>query len=333
MIHLIQQSFAVALLIACASCSHLPTKIVAKAMNNQETIDNIAYLKQYTQAHLSQAIHVDEDIAYGTLPSQKLDVVYPEKMTGHLPVVFWVHGGGWVAGSKQGSLEYVKLIADRGFIVVNIEYTLVPHAHFPQQVTEINQAVEYVLKQPFKWNMDSSKVFFAGDSAGANLVTNYVSLITTPDLAQSIALQSPLNPTQLKGMVLHSGVYDLNTLYNSTQAASQGFIRWTGRGVIADLSGEKRPTETTLNKMSATPWVNKAFPPVFLTASANDLLTEKQSLPFVEKLKQNGVRVDAHIYPKDYKENLNHDFNFNLRFQASQDMLEQSIQFLLNKSK
>lgn len=332
MLNRIKIGLVISFSIAISACSHLPTKLVARAMNNQETADNLKYLKQYTQTHLSQPIQVDQDIAYGQLPSQKLDVIYPEKIDHALPVVFWVHGGGWVSGRKQDSLDYVKLLSDRGFFVVNIEYTRVPTAKFPQQIIEINQAVEYILQHQHQWKMDTQKVFFAGDSAGANLVTTYVALITNPEFSNISNIQSPISIQQVKRMILHSGVYDLNALYTETQNSSLGLIRWTARGVISDFSGEQSPSQMILKKMSVLPWVNHHYPPIFLTASENDALTQKQSIPFIHRLKENGVGVEAYIYPKDYPEKLNHDFNFNLRLQVSQEVIENSVKFLLNKS-
>ena len=70
-----------------AGCQALPVKVLAKAMDNAQTEENVKYLRQYADEHIRQEITVQADLAYGELPSQRLDVVYPaQRAQAKLPV-------------------------------------------------------------------------------------------------------------------------------------------------------------------------------------------------------------------------------------------------------
>ncbi|WP_227610746.1 MULTISPECIES: alpha/beta hydrolase [unclassified Acinetobacter] len=330
---IIVQRFALVLFLASLTgCQNLPTTLVAKLMDNQQTQENVKYLEQYAHKQIQQKLIVQTDIHYGQEPRQRLDILYPENLEQRqLPVIFLVHGGGWVAGSKEAMLPYAQLIADRGFLVVNVEYTLVPRAAYPQQVLELNQAVDYVMQHQDQLPLDSARVFFSGDSAGANIVSSYVAALNAPEMAQQLDLKASIPAKNVKGLVLHSGVYDLKTLYHSSAKAGR-IVRWGAESVIAQYSGYGQPNDHQLDLMSAYPWVNAQFPPIYVSATEVDLLTQSQTKPFIKKLKQLGVQVNSQIYSKDYVEKINHDFNFNMRFKASREVFDQSIQFLKQQS-
>ena len=321
-------SIVLGLTIFSSGCQSLPTTLVAKLMDNQQTRENVQYLQQYANEQIKQKLIVKSDLKYGDQGSQRLDIIYPEKLQQQkLPVIFMVHGGGWVAGNKEGMLPYAKLIADQGFLVVNVEYTLVPKAAYPQQVFELNQAVNTVMQLENQLPLDSTRVFFSGDSAGANITSSYVAALNAPEMAQQLKLKPSISAAQIKGIVLHSGVYDLKMLYHSSSKAGK-IVAWGAQSVMAQYSGEQQPTDQQLDLMSAYPWLNSKFPPVYISATEVDLLTKTQTQPLIKKLEKLNVPVTAQVYSKDYGEQINHDFNFNMRFKASRDVFDQSINFL-----
>ncbi len=315
-----------------SGCQSLPTTLTAKLMDNQQTRENVKYLEQYANQQIQQKLIVKTDLNYGDQSSQRLDLIYPEKLQFQkLPVVFLVHGGGWVAGNKGGMLPYAKLIADQGFLVVNVEYSLVPKAAYPEQVLELNQAINYVMQHQNELPLDPTRIFLSGDSAGANISSSYVAALNAPEMAQQLKLNPSISAKQVQGMVLHSGVYDLKALYHSSAQAGR-IVAWGAQGVIAQYSGQQQPTDQQLDLMSAYPWLNSKFPPVYISATEVDVLTKTQTQPFIKKLQELGVPVTAQVYNKDYQEQINHDFNFNMRFKASHDVFKQSIEFLKQHS-
>lgn len=85
-----------------------------------------------------------------------------------LPVVVWVHGGGWSGGSK-GNCPGVFL-AERGYAVVSINYRLSGQATFPAQLHDCKAAIRWIRANSKKYNFDPDRIGIWGGSAGGHLV-------------------------------------------------------------------------------------------------------------------------------------------------------------------
>jgi len=115
-------------------------------------------------------------IAYHSLPyvsygheRQKLDLYLPKAKTKkRLPLIIRVHGGAWLAGSKEqtGPLDYL----DAGYAVASINYRLSQHAIFPAQIEDCKAAVRYLRANAQKYNLDPNCFGAWGPSAGGHLV-------------------------------------------------------------------------------------------------------------------------------------------------------------------
>ncbi|MDP9831995.1 MULTISPECIES: acetyl esterase [Trueperella] len=89
---------------------------------------------------------------------------------GVLPIIFFIHGGGFALGNLDTHDRICRNIADEaGAAVVAIDYTLSPEAKFPQAIEECAQVVQYVRTHAKRWGLDRGDVSFAGDSGGANM--------------------------------------------------------------------------------------------------------------------------------------------------------------------
>jgi len=66
------------------------------------------------------------DIPYGPGRRCRLDVFRPEGAIGPLPVVVWVHGGGWIGGTKDSLRDYLRVLASHGHVTVGVDYTWAP---------------------------------------------------------------------------------------------------------------------------------------------------------------------------------------------------------------
>ncbi len=324
-IHSLSLAICCLLITACQSTA---VSITRHMMNNAETQKSVQALTNYAQQHIQRPLTVKSNLAYGEGKAEKLDVIYPDNPSGtRYPALFLVHGGGWVAGNKLSMLPYAKLLAAQGFVVINIEYSLVPQHAYPRQLIQIDRAVNYIYQHANLWPIDLHNSFLSGDSAGANLVTSYAALLYSPILQHQLSLTPQLPAANLKGIVVHSGVYDLATLYQSAQQIMWP-ARWIVRGLIDAYSGESPSSLRTLNTMSARPWLTRSYPPVWLSATNNDRLTYQQSRPFVGRLRKLHVPVSATIYPSTWSEPLQHDFQFTMKYRASQQVFSQSVEFM-----
>ncbi len=101
----------------------------------------------------------------------ELDVYRPVSRTGLLPVVIYVHGGGFRILSKEALWIMALMFARRGYVVFNINYRLAPRHPYPAAVSDCCAALEWVAAHAAAFGGDATRLVLAGESAGANLVT------------------------------------------------------------------------------------------------------------------------------------------------------------------
>ncbi len=95
--------------------------------------------------------------------------VYVPKGTPPFPTYVYVHGGGWNRRSAKSCRKKAMQIADRGHVVVNINYGLAPEHPFPWAVEDTVYAARWATLNAEQFGGDGSRIGIGGDSAGANL--------------------------------------------------------------------------------------------------------------------------------------------------------------------
>lgn len=118
-------------------------------------------------------LSVERDVPYRAtgLRDHLLDVYRPVDAKGPLPVVLYVHGGGFRILSKDTHWIMGLAFARRGYVVFNINYRLAPMHPFPAAIDDVCAAYAWVLENAARFGGDPSRVVLAGESAGANLCT------------------------------------------------------------------------------------------------------------------------------------------------------------------
>jgi acetyl esterase/lipase len=112
------------------------------------------------------------DIAYveGGHERHKLDLYLPEKSEGPLPLIIWVHGGGWMNGSKDGCPPLRAGYVAQGYAVASINYRLSGHAVFPAQIEDCKAAIRWLRAHASDYSLDPQRFGVWGSSAGGHLV-------------------------------------------------------------------------------------------------------------------------------------------------------------------
>ncbi len=123
------------------------------------------------EVQLPAGAKVERDIVYARVGDRKLllDLYLPAKGSAPLPVIVWIHGGGWRSGSK-GSGGRARPMLDRGYAVVDVSYRLSGEAIFPAQVEDCKAAVRWVRANAAKYGLDPDRIGAWGGSAGGHLV-------------------------------------------------------------------------------------------------------------------------------------------------------------------
>lgn len=112
------------------------------------------------------------DIAYGLHPAQRFDVYLPARAEA-APVIFMVHGGAWKWGDKEMSRVVDAKVArwvSRGFILVSINYRMLPEAAPDVQLQDVARALAVAQGKAPSWGGDPQRFVLMGHSAGAHLV-------------------------------------------------------------------------------------------------------------------------------------------------------------------
>jgi len=117
-------------------------------------------------------VDVLRDIEYvpGGHERQKLDLYVPKEADpdGKRPLIVWVHGGAWMAGSKAGG-PAVRFV-DQGYAVASINYRLSQHAIFPAQIQDCKAAIRWLRANADTHGIDPNRIGVWGSSAGGHLV-------------------------------------------------------------------------------------------------------------------------------------------------------------------
>lgn len=133
-------------------------------------------------AALSAGVQRIADVPYGTDPAQRMDVYVPTSPTTgtnslvasavRAPVIFMVHGGGWRIGDKaMGRVvqEKVNRWVPKGFILISINYRMLPDAPVAVQERDVQAALMAAQQRAGTWGGDPSRFILMGHSAGAHL--------------------------------------------------------------------------------------------------------------------------------------------------------------------
>jgi arylformamidase len=108
--------------------------------------------------------------SYGSDALQKLDF-YAAKVSGPVPLVIFVHGGGWKRGDKRNATgeDKIKHYTSLGYHFASVNYRLVPGATVEQQGADVAAAIAHLLSNASKLGIDKNRVVLMGHSAGAHL--------------------------------------------------------------------------------------------------------------------------------------------------------------------
>lgn len=318
------QALALAVGLTLAGCqSPQSSQVIAKAFNMTTKMQ-----QGLMDRGAPQDVLVKHNIAYQVQPDLHLDLYQAKHVYAQAakPTILWIHGGGWISGSKHHARGYFKRLAAAGYNVIAVEYQLAPRYIYPTQLQQIDQALEFIRQNAVSLHIDATQLYLAGDSAGANLASHYAALLSNSDFAQAAQLKLKTPRSDVKGLILHCGIYDLNTFVD-TAPDEMRVVEWGVYQLVEAYTGQKRRDREFLKQLSPIEHLTANYPPVFISGGNKDFLTKSQSLPFVRALEAKNIAVDAVFYP-DSKEWLLHEYQFFLNQHASQATFKKTLAFI-----
>lgn len=146
------------------------------------------------QKPVQEVAEVIEETFTGPGGEQKVRIYIPEA-SHPLPVVFYIHGGGFIAGSPEVAEEPNRALANEaGVIVVAAHYRLAPEAKFPAATDDTFAALKWTAENIARFGGDPTRLAVMGDSAGANLAA-VAALRARDDGGPELAAQILVYPT------------------------------------------------------------------------------------------------------------------------------------------
>ena len=258
-----------------------------------------------------------------------MDIISPKTQNEDLPVIIWVHGGGFVGGDKSDVEEYAVQIASEGYVVVNINYALAPETKYPTPILQLGEVYEFLLENKEEYRIDMNNLFLAGDSAGAHIVGQFSMIQTDASYAELVGIQPVMDSTGIEAVLLFCGPFDL--MRSMEVAENNAVLKFFVRQILWGYTGTKDgKTQKELTEISLIDYVSEDFPPSFVT-DGNTYTFTQQGKDFSEKLEMLGVEVVAIFY--DTEEKLLHEYQFMMDNKYSYHTYESVIQFLERHSK
>lgn len=208
-----------------------------------------------------------EDIAYGDAGERNLLDIYRPRQPreGGCPVLLQVHGGGWYMGHKQQqALPLMYHMAQRGWLVVSINYRLSPTDTFPAHIIDVKKAIHWVRQNISEYGGNADFIAITGGSAGGHL-TALAALTANDPVFQPGFEQAD---TSVNAAVPLYGVYDfLDHSGENYNAALRGFLE---EKVMPALPNEN---PALWQQGSPVARVHEKAPPFFVIHGDIDVMT------------------------------------------------------------
>jgi acetyl esterase/lipase len=206
---------------------------------------------------------ITPNIVYSTANGYdcKLDV-YARNVTGPIPTVIYIHGGGWVAGTKETAVMNLMPYLEMGLNVVNVEYRLARVSLAPAAVQDCRLALRWVFKYAKQYGFDTTKIIVTGGSAGGHLA------LTTGMLDPSYGFDTPTDwdytgvEPKVAAIVNWFGITDVKDLLAGPNK----------QDYAVDWLGNLPNKEAIALSVSPITYVRKGLPPIFTVHGDKDQL-------------------------------------------------------------
>lgn len=260
---------------------------------------------------LPNTVEYLRDIRYGENKKfHILDICWPKEANGKkFPVIVSVHGGGFVYGCKEVYQFYVASLAERGFAVLNFNYRLAPKYKFPSPIEDLNAVLSWLFEHRDEYPVDTDNVFLVGDSAGAQIASQYGVIYSNEKYAKIMGIKK--TELTIKALSLACGTYDLKK-----RALNEG-----GKGLMKDYL-----TKTPLKygeKLDILEHITSEYPPAYVFSSKGDFLLEECGI-MADYLKEKGVACEHKIYGN---EQTYHVFHVDMRNEFSTEANNDQTEF------
>jgi len=217
---------------------------------------------------------------------QKLDLFAPKDAKA-LPVVVWIHGGGWQTGDKAGVQIKPQYFQDQGYLFVSVNYRLLPQVEMGTIVRDVAQSIRWVHDHVAEYGGDPRRLLIMGHSAGAQLAA----LICTDE---RYLKEQGLSFAVIRGCVPVDGdTFDIPAIIETAETRrrvhGQPQAKYGHREKFGNDAAKHRDFSAVTHVAK-----DRGIPPFLILHVADHPDTTAQAQRFGQVLKEAGVSVTLH---------------------------------------
>jgi len=246
-------------------------------------------------ADVSNQYRVVPDVVYHVASNHEntLDLYLPRNPSGPTPVLMMIHGGGWVAGTREGASLLLLPYLEMGWAVVNVSYRLVQVARAPAAVEDCLCALQWIARNAEQYNFDVTRIVTTGTSAGAHLALTSGMVPASTGLGRQCVAGSfsgpPTIPTvPVSAIINWYGITDVTDLTRGPNTKGYA-VQWMG-GLFN--------REAIAKAVSPLTYVRTGLPPILsIHGDADPLVPYEQATRLHAALDGVGVPNELHTVP------------------------------------
>ncbi len=251
------------------------------------TPDEARQVLEKAQADVTDAFPADvRDVSLPAGPAGRVDVriIKPTGSMTNLPVIVYLHGGGWILGSERTHDRLVRELAvSSNAAVAFVKYTPSPEARYPIPLEECYAATAYIAEHGEELGVDGTQLVIAGDSVGGNMAT-VVAMLAKERGGPSIAFQLLFYPVTDAAMNTASYAQFADGPW-LTKPAMEWFWKAYAPDVESRLNVTASPLRASAEQLTG-------LPPALIITAENDVLRDEGEA-YAAKLIEAGVTVTA----------------------------------------
>lgn len=240
-----------------------------------------------------------------------------------LPIIVWVHGGGFITGDKLGVSTYATMLASHGYAVAAMNYDYAPDAQYPAPVVQVGELITHLYAIAARYELDANRIIIGGDSAGAQIAAQFAAIETTAGYATKAGIHAVALHKPIEAALLFCGPYDVSQMTDmgSSWIAKQ-FVQTVGWSYL----GQKHWQDTKAAKTaSVVDFVSANFPRSYIV-DGNYFSFPTQAREMYGRLRTQNVAAKLTLYPDNPK--LPHEFQFDFSHPQSYEVWKNTLQFL-----
>ncbi|WP_285014173.1 alpha/beta hydrolase [Lactococcus garvieae] len=283
---------------------------------------------QKTYEATKKKVLLKSDLSYTSDKKRNsFDIYMPQNSKGPVPVMIWVHGGAYVGGNKTDVKEFATRIAhDAQVAVICPNYALAPDAQYPSQIQQINELVQDLFSHQADYpSLDFNQIILGGDSAGAQIATQYAAIQTNKAYANALHFTPLLTKENLKGVISYCGPVNLQEKAHdkSNNLLLKAFTKTVAWSLLGTTDWKTNPH---LQQASVVPAVTENYPPTYIT-DGNTLSFASEGEALTERLKALKVPV-SQLFFSDSSKKIGHEYQFDYLTKEAQLCYQQTLQFI-----